>query len=59
MAEETSSDIAAQYRLPSATTLQHVVKISITEDKPIMLDYSTQQHIILQIGMNLMLQEMI
>jgi len=41
MAEETSSDIAAQYRLPSATTLQHVVKISITEDKPIMLDYWT------------------
>ena len=42
MAEETSSDIAAQYRLPSATTLQHVVKISITEDKPIMLDYWTE-----------------
>jgi len=41
MAEETSSDTAAQYRLPSATTLQHVVKISITEDKPIMLDYWT------------------
>ena len=41
MTEETSSDTAAQYRLPSATTLQHVVKISITEDKPIMLDYWT------------------
>jgi len=41
MAEETSSDSSSQYRLPSATTLQHVVKISITEDKPIMLDYWT------------------
>ena len=41
MAEETSSDTASQYRLPSATTLQHVVKISITEDRPIMLDYWT------------------
>ena len=41
MAEETSSDTSSQYRLPSATTLQHVVKISITEDRPIMLDYWT------------------
>ena len=41
MAEETSSDTTSQYRLPSATTLQHVIKISITEDKPIMLDYWT------------------
>ena len=41
MAEETSSDSSSQYRLPSPTTLQHVVKISITEDKPIMLDYWT------------------
>ena len=41
MAEETSSDSSSQYRLPSATTLQHVVKISITEDRPIMLDYWT------------------
>lgn len=41
MAEETSSDTTSQYRIPSATTLQHVIKISITEDKPIMLDYWT------------------
>ena len=41
MEEETSSDTSSQYRLPSATTLQHVVKISITEDKPILLDYWT------------------
>jgi len=29
------------YRLPSTTTLQHVAKLSIVEDKPIMLDYWT------------------
>jgi hypothetical protein len=29
------------YRLPSDTTLQHVSKLAIVEDKPIMLDYWT------------------
>lgn len=29
------------YRLPSNNTLQHAVKLSIVEDKPIMLDYWT------------------
>ena len=29
------------YRLPEYTTLQHVVKLSIVEDKPIMMDYWT------------------
>jgi hypothetical protein len=29
------------YRLPEATTLQHAAKLSIVEDKPIMLDYWT------------------
>jgi hypothetical protein len=29
------------YRLPDATTLTHAVKISIVEDKPIMMDYWT------------------
>ena len=29
------------YRLPELTTLQHAAKISIVEDKPIMLDYWT------------------
>ena len=33
--EETTSD----YKLPSNTTLQHVSKLAIIEDKPIMLDY--------------------
>jgi hypothetical protein len=31
----------SDYRLPESTTLQHVVKLSIVEDKPIMMDYWT------------------
>jgi len=31
----------ATYRLPSDVTLQHASKLSIVEDKPIMLDYWT------------------
>jgi hypothetical protein len=30
-----------EYKLPSDTTLKHAVKLSIVEDKPIMLDYWT------------------
>ena len=30
------------YRLPEQTTMQHALKLSIVEDKPIMLDYWTQ-----------------
>lgn len=43
----TSSSTSAQvttsngYRLPDITTLQHAAKLSIVEDKPIMLDYWT------------------
>ena len=29
------------YRLPELTTMQHAVKLSIVEDKPIMMDYWT------------------
>lgn len=29
------------YRLPSDTTLQHVSKLAIVEDRPVMLDYWT------------------
>jgi len=29
------------YRLPSTATMQHVMKMAIVEDKPIMLDYWT------------------
>ena len=31
----------SSYRLPSDITLQHAAKLSIVEDKPIMLDYWT------------------
>jgi hypothetical protein len=30
-----------EYRLPEINTLQHAVKLSIVEDKPIMMDYWT------------------
>jgi hypothetical protein len=30
------------YRLPEKSTLEHAAKLSIVEDKPIMLDYWTQ-----------------
>jgi hypothetical protein len=29
------------YRLPKASTLEHAIKLSIVEDKPIMMDYWT------------------
>jgi len=29
------------YRLPAQSTLEHAVKLAITEDKPILLDYWT------------------
>ena len=32
---------ASNYRLPGDTTLQHATKLSIVDDKPIMLDYWT------------------
>jgi hypothetical protein len=40
---ETTSNTAAStnYRMPSSLSLQHASKLSIVEDKPIMLDYWT------------------
>jgi len=38
MATETNQ---SNYSLPSNKTMQHACKLSITEDKPIMLDYWT------------------
>lgn len=35
------TDPAFTYRLPSDVTLKHAAKLSIVEDKPIMLDYWT------------------
>ena len=45
--EESASTTASAlvttsgYRLPETTTLQHAIKLSIVEDKPIMFDYWT------------------
>ena len=38
---ETGTAVAFNYRLPSDVTLKHASKLSIVEDKPIMLDYWT------------------
>ncbi len=35
----TSQETTSDYKLPSNTTLQHVAKLAIIEDKPVMLDY--------------------
>jgi hypothetical protein len=35
------SDPNSSYRLPTEVTLSHAAKLSIVEDKPIMLDYWT------------------
>jgi hypothetical protein len=40
-AAPTNITTPAGYRLPETTTLQHAAKLSIVEDKPIMLDYWT------------------
>ena len=37
----TANALPGGYRLPEHTTLQHAAKLSIVEDKPIMLDYWT------------------
>jgi hypothetical protein len=40
MAEQTQEkSTEANYRLPGDTTLKHVTKLGIVEDKPIMMDY--------------------
>ena len=42
MAEQKPATAAEMnYRLPTEVTLKHAVKLSIVEDKPIMLDYWT------------------
>ena len=38
MSEETEK---ASYRLPSTRCIEHAVKLSIVQDKPIMMDYWT------------------
>lgn len=36
-----SSDLANGYRIPDILTIQHAMRLSIVEDKPIMMDYWT------------------
>ena len=40
--ENTTTSANANYRLPSNLTMQHITKLSIVNDKPIMLDYWTK-----------------
>jgi len=37
----TDKKVTDGYRLPETNTLQHAVKLSIVEDKPVMMDYWT------------------
>jgi len=37
----TSNPVSTGYRIPDNTTLQHACNMSITHDKPILLDYWT------------------
>ena len=41
MAESSQTEASgdSNYRLPHTTTLQHCAKLSVVEDKPIMMDY--------------------
>ena len=39
--EESQESNASNYSLPHNTTLKHVCKLSIVEDKPILFDYWT------------------
>ena len=38
---EQKQESTLNYRLPSEVTLKHAAKLSVVEDKPIMLDYWT------------------
>jgi hypothetical protein len=40
--ENAPSSSTSNYRLPSDLTMQHITKIGIVHDKPIMLDYWTK-----------------
>ena len=40
--ENTASSSTSNYRLPSDLTMQHIAKIGIVHDKPIMFDYWTK-----------------
>jgi len=39
--KDASNPVVEGYRSPSVNTLQHIYKLAVTEDKPIMFDYWT------------------
>ena len=41
MSEQKKSETGLNYKLPSDVTLKHAAKLSVVDDKPIMLDYWT------------------
>ena len=41
MSSTTNNSDNEGYRLPNTTTMMHAAKLSIVEDKPILLDYWT------------------
>ena len=41
MEQSSEASTSSNYSLPHNTTLKHVAKLSIVEDKPILLDYWT------------------
>jgi hypothetical protein len=41
MSEQKKSEPGFNYKLPSDVTLKHAAKLSVVDDKPIMLDYWT------------------
>jgi hypothetical protein len=41
MTEQKKSEQGFNYKLPSDVTLKHAAKLSVVDDKPIMLDYWT------------------
>lgn len=40
--ENTTNSTKSNYRLPGNLTMQHITKLGIVNDKPIMLDYWTK-----------------
>ena len=41
MSNSTNTTSESSYRLPSDVTMRHAAKLSLSDDKPIMLDYWT------------------
>ena len=51
----SAAGASASYRLPSTTCMNHVIKLAIVEDKPIMMDYwtaSLDKSVVIGVGEN-------